>query len=486
MLRITSRIKPTRPFFLTLLLLSPIFSALSQATELPPILEFEPNCPPQIVGTETLFKLLEQADSSEHPEYKAELKTLLQEVRQLADDKKADALIIRQLAAKPHQVALRRTEPHRRLTLVADLIRFCPDDASLSARTTSFDKNGAIPFQLSSLKLTFHSPEALQPVTQQVERPVRRDVSLNQGAYGLLPGMTQAQVLELAGPPDIQLTLQTGHKAWAYGRYLWLVLDDKLQQVHYQAQVLSGYGINLTEISGQFEREWQLDGKLKQRSSLAGVKRYLTEQKQPYQLADSANQPTQLRLHNNQHQLILNFEQHQLDINQPAVPLLAEFSLLPKGQQKIDLQPLQLDWQLLLPQLAALSPKQLQQKPQLSSLTALMALPHFQVIERQNKNWLVFGDYLQLHIKDNAVQELRLTPAFSRQQAAQPLPQALLQALQLPKNGQQLKTQFPQTESFSDKLLLSLSQENSAQSIEVLVDPDSPEQQIEQLLIRYY
>lgn len=495
MLRITFKQKPhwqplSAPLFTSLLFASLFFSsyttATTQATKLPPVLEFEPNCAPKIVATETLFKVLVQSGSTYQTESAAALKTLLLQMRQLAADKKADALIIRQLATKSRKQLIPNAEPQRRLTLVADLINFCPDDTSLSDRTTRFDKNGAIPFQMSSVKLTFHSPEVLQPVKQQVERPVRSDVSLNQGAYGLLPGMTQAQVLELAGPPDIQLTLQTGQKAWAYGRYLWLVLDDKLQQVHYQAQVLSGYGINLTEISSQFEREWLLDGKLKQRTSLDDVKRYLAEQKLPYQSAGSINQPTQLRLHNNQHQLILYFEQHQMDISQPAVPLLTEFSLLPKGQQKTDLQPLQLDWQQLLPLLAEFSPEQQQQKPQLSSLTALLALPHFQVLERKNKSWLVFGDYLQLHVKDNELQELRLTPAFSIQQAEQPLPEPLLLALKLPKNGQQFKIQFPQTESFSDKLLLSLSQENSSQSIEVMVNPDSPEQEVEQVLIRYY
>lgn len=486
MLRITSRINPTRPLFFTLLLLTPIFSALSRADELPPILAFEPNCAPKVVATETLFKVLVQSGSTNQTESAAALKTLLLQMRQLAASKKADALIIRHLATKSRKQVIPNSEPQRRLTLVADLINFCPDDNSLSDRTTRFDENGGIPFQLSSVKLTFHSPEVLQPAEQQIERPVRRDVSLNQGAYGLLPGMTQAQVLELAGPPDIQLTLQTGQKAWAYGRYLWLVLDDKLQQVHYQAQVLSGYGINLTEISSQFEREWLLDGKLKQRTSLNDVKRYLAEQKQSYQSAGSADQPAGLILHNNQHQLILNFELHKLDIDQPAVPLLTEFSLLPKGQRKIPLQPLQLDWRPLLPQLAALSPEQLQQKPQLSSLTALLALPHFQVVERKNKSWLVFGDYLQLHVKNDEVQELRLTPAFSRQETEQSLPEALILALKLPKNGKQLKTQFPQTESFSDKLLLNLDQENSSQSIEMLVNSDSPEQPIEQVLIRYY
>lgn len=114
-----------------------------------------------------------------------------------------------------------------------------------------------------------------------------------------------------------------------------------------------------------------------------------------------------------------------------------------------------------------------------------MALPHFQVLERNNKSWLVFGDYLQLHSKDNEVQERRLTLAFCGRQAEQALPESLLLALKLPKNGQQFK-KIPQTESFSDKLLLSLGKENSAQSIEVLVNPDNPHQQIEQVLIRCY
>lgn len=89
--------------------------------------------------------------------------------------------------------------------------------------------------------------------------------------------------MEFAGPPDIQLTLQTGQKAQAYGRYLGLVLDGTLQQVYYRAQVLSGYGIYLTEISNLFEREWQLDGPLKQCTSFDEVKRYLAQQAQPYQ-----------------------------------------------------------------------------------------------------------------------------------------------------------------------------------------------------------
>ncbi|WP_333796398.1 hypothetical protein [Rheinheimera sp.] len=482
MLRITSSINPLRSLVFTSVLLCPVFSAVSLATEQPPILEFEPNCAPTIVSTETLFKVLSPSESSGQTEISVASTTLLQQMRQLAADKKADALIIRQLAAKSRKSLVPNAVPQRRLTLVADLIHFCSDDTSLSDRTTLFDKNGNKSFTLPSLKLSLHTPATFSAEPQQVLPQPRRVVSLQQGAYGLLPGMTQTEVLELAGPPDIQITLKTGHKAWAYGRYLWLILDDRLQQIHYRAQVLSGYGINLAEMSTQFERVWQLDGKLPQRTALAKVKRYLTEQKQDHQSTDS----TELLLQNNKHQLMLNFELHQADMAQPAVPLLTEFSLYPKDQKKIALEPLQLDWQPLLPLLSVLAPNQQQQKPQLSRLTALLASPHFQVIERKDKNWLVFGDYLQLHIKNNEVQELRLTPAFSELNANKALPLALLHALDLPDNGQQLKQQYPHAQRFADKVLLQLQQDLSSQSIEVLIDPDSPDEKIEQLSIRYY
>ena len=147
MLRITFKQKPrwqplSAPLFTSLLFASlffvPYTSATTQATKLPPVLEFEPNCAPKIVATETLFKVLVQSGSTYQTESAAALKTLLLQMRQLAADKKADALIIRQLATKSRKQLIPNAEPQRRLTLVADLINFCPDDTSLSDRTTPF------------------------------------------------------------------------------------------------------------------------------------------------------------------------------------------------------------------------------------------------------------------------------------------------------------------------------------------------------------
>ncbi len=451
------------------------------AGELPPVLSYQPNCTAEILSQQSLAKVLILTDKGHQQERDRVTQELIQQMRQLADDHQADAVLLKDISTKTRLAKNSGQSSVRRLLLSADLIRFCTDDRSLSARPAAFDENGAVPSSMSSLSFDLSSQPVPSPELEQAELPVRKDVSLAQGAYGFLPGISQAQVLQLAGEPDVRIRLKNGQQAWAYGRYLWLVFNNDLQQIHYQNRVLSGYGSNLAEPGGRFDRQWQLDGHLPYQAPLADVKQYLNDKQQPFQ----QNNKSELVLSNQQHQLILKFEHYQQVQNKPALLLLTEFSLMAKGEPYIALQPQPLPLQQLLPLLSPLALPQ-QQAPQRSQLGSLLALQQHQVVERKEKTWQVFGDHLQLQLNDDVVKAVRLAPALFLNNANAPLSKQMLQALGIPENGKQMLSRFADTQSLGDKLLLTLNAEQGSQSIELTVNPDSDNLEIEQVLIRYY
>lgn len=457
------------------LLLSP-----AKAGELPPVLNYQPHCTADIVSQQQLAKVLVVTGKSHQQERDKVTRELIQQMRQLAYEQHADAVLLTDIATKTRLAKNSGQTPVRRLLVSANLIRFCPNDASLSDQPAAFDENGSVSSSLSSLKFEVSSKEPVPQPQAPEPMPVRRHVSLNEGAYGFLPGMTPDEVLQLAGQPDVQIRLQQGRQAWAYGRELWLVFDSTLQQIQYHPQLLSGYGSNLAELSEQFDQRWQLDGRLPYRASLADVKQYLHQTKQSFQQGKNA---AELVLTDAKHQLVLKFTNYQQVHNQPAVPLLAAFSLLGKAETQLSMQPEALPWQQLQPLLAPLA---LQQTPQLSQLDALLALPQHQVIERKEKTWLVFGEHLQLHIQNDRVRAVRLTPSLFLTGANKTFSPKMLHALGLAENGKQMLSRFADMQQLGDKLVLSLNAGESEQMVELTVDPDSEELVIEQVLIRYY
>jgi len=263
------------------------FSAFSAPAEndLPPILNYYPNCLYQIVEKTVESKFTDDKDS------KDVVAELLKKLKIKAKKIDADSIILTEKKivdlSKSTNNAYDDTPYKYQVSFSAELIIKCKDmkknDLSKydvkekiiaaynhqgikSKSVLKFgDKSSTVNFSWSS------GPKSTAPVI------TNNEVSLENGVYGIKLGMSYQQVTEAFGEPNIKLTILEDELIIGYGRRHWFHFQqDKLVKIQNTLSVLSADILNKIPLLDFFdERNWKIDNKMSWKSPLKDVKKTL-------------------------------------------------------------------------------------------------------------------------------------------------------------------------------------------------------------------
>jgi len=453
-------------------------NAADISTTLPPILNFHPECEPTII-TEITQTRYEQDFEQGNAESAAKAKAaFLQHLRQKAAAQGADALILNEMKSSIEFGERRKGQHRLKIVGSAQLLNFCQHNRELSTRSTRWNEHGDIQTiqdpAATAFSISITSQSGTSQTAAKALAELSSDISLSGGAFGLRPGMTRAQVQQLLGMADAQVQLQSGLIADGYGRQLWLIFNDTLQQIQTDRRFLSGYGQNLLAFHDHFDSNpWLAEGKVGYKTPLAAVRQQLP------QAVESGRDRWQLS--NQQHQLQLLFEHFNPAHQQPAVPMLTGFLLKHAAEKPLSLQVAPVETKLYFQVLQQLQPKQFQQAPRWSELTipATLAQHQFRLDKAQ---WRMLGDYLQFQLEDDQVKKLRIADSifFHPQQSS--IFNELYQALGLPAKKQQLLDMFSDGELYHQQFNLY----RDSFHLQISFDSDADDATAEEVILSYF
>ncbi|QIR15369.1 hypothetical protein [Shewanella aestuarii] len=290
-----------------LLVLSALLISMQvSAKSLPPILEYLPNCTPNLI--EGIYIETKYNGSSNDKL----VESAFHLVRQKAKEKRVDAVIITNLIET------------NKIIVTADLIDYCDEDDSLSSVSTAYNRLSRKPI---SLQRTTTQPQTQiakasqsQPVKKSINsidlpattrteitrtEPNRRtsasvsstiprytekqladlasQVSLKSSnvtlssAYGVSIDDSTNQLINTLGPASAIFTLNDQTNAWLYGRELWFIVkNETVKKITYKERsVLNFTGKNLISYDEKFDNNWRIDDKATYRDDVAKVNRQL-------------------------------------------------------------------------------------------------------------------------------------------------------------------------------------------------------------------
>lgn len=237
----------------------------NDASKLAKIIEFHPNCAPEVIEDIELINPLVSKNGSVSVDTKEAMRrAMLVELREVATEKGADSIILNSVkvllpeAKKTAKLAVSRF----RMKMAAQLLRLCPDDQSLSQRLTPFDHTGNRQFGLGNLSREEREIVIRQPGTEQPDIAALNsaNISLKDGVYDMTLGAKTAQLQESFGYPTAEFQLSDNTQLRAYGRNHWFYLqNDELVKVTTENEYFNRNLINLLPFDDRFdEAHWQL------------------------------------------------------------------------------------------------------------------------------------------------------------------------------------------------------------------------------------
>jgi hypothetical protein len=219
------------------LFISVIFNANAQANQLPPILDYYPNCKFTIldrISVKRSIKNLYLADKSEHgPSYTTDkdgisqvTPELLNMLRVEAAKSDADALILVRRELKEDTIARRKNIVILRFE--AELLANCDDLTPNESKRARYTSNGEAVISSYNIKMNFEYEMPSPPVPKK--RAIRTlnstNVSLEAGVYGALLGVSEQQVYDIFGSPSAEIYAYSNQRVIGYGRKLWFHFVD--------------------------------------------------------------------------------------------------------------------------------------------------------------------------------------------------------------------------------------------------------------------
>lgn len=194
------------------------------------ILNYLPNCKPDIVKTVTIKRKL-PLRFKQHDKDK-QLKKALTELVKQANKKNAEAIIITNNKVRIKQNKIGKVETFKKyiLELSADLVQLCEDDKSLSKELTKFSDDG-LPQNIISTGTKVTQTVRINTTVKELHKPnlTSNVVSSYGNIYGLDLTSTSEQTIKLLGIPSFVFSFNDSHKVLAYGRNHWFhFMNDTL------------------------------------------------------------------------------------------------------------------------------------------------------------------------------------------------------------------------------------------------------------------
>ena len=387
-------------------------SSYSYAVPDPLIVDYKPSCITQELGVIAVkTDDLEISDLETNQQEKS-LSLALTQVRQLAHDKGADAVIITHVNHRVTNYKSRfkpTSDDYIRKTLnthiQAQAFKMCADDRTLSAVAAPYNAQG-LKVHKFSYEYTFDvgelSPKSPYQLAQKIALPPA-NVSISKGIYGIKLGSTIQDVITTLGPASIEIKLERNQLVLGYGRNLWYLFNqDKLTVVSSRLDLLNNAGLNAIGFREGFDDiHWKVEGVAPQKSDINQVKLALASQQ-------VQTKPNQLLVKDNQQDLLLEFETFHPEIASEPKHLLTHFTLSQKNSSLKENIPANLttsqeEW--LFKHLALSAPSLLT----LDELTSQVPLAIKINIASDDNFWWLVGNHILLRFNHQQLEQIKLT-----------------------------------------------------------------------------
>lgn len=273
------------------------FSAVDEVN-LPPILDYYPNCEYQVIKETSVIGMVKGQQMAKTT------KRLLNQLQQKAIDAGANGVIIMDKKIEDIDV-LDEKGGQQQIRFFAELIVQCQQEKIaykkstpnvIHQRFTAYNHAGVKAKSMMTFKLT--------SADSRVSRPevINTEISLANGLYGIKLGDSYQQVIKKFGEPNVQLTLLAEELIIGYGRHHWLHFQlDKLVKVQSTLPYLSASILNEIPLLDFFDANaWKINNKVGRKALLEDIYSELA-------LDKPLNEKNQLVLNSQNKVLILNF-----------------------------------------------------------------------------------------------------------------------------------------------------------------------------------
>lgn len=411
-------------------------TTVSAEAELPPILDFYPECyaetPSSLTFTSdkivTKHKLINLETDPRYAE-------ILKQLQAKAASQNAQALTIEKVE-KIEKIqnttgALRPKAPYSlEVKITAKLVSFCSNNTALGMQQPPYNAQGhkinVISRVMSSdTTIIFAKP----PEDAVYKTPENYVVSLDQGVAGVKPGQTRSVVNSLLGDPSVKIQLQDG-ELWSYGRTLWLKFAEQLQWVSTNPELMSTEGFNTIDIVDAYDNSlWSIEGEVTLKTPLTEL-----EQKLPSQFRQTDEQ--QFVKKNKQFNLVLDYRKSKKYHIDPSRTILSDFTLA-KGDKTIAKVP-----SYPATALAAWL-QQAVKTPDISINTLQNQIPLHQFDRGTKGSWVAAGNYLLLQYKDNRLTKVLIADSLFKQKTDTTEFLQLVNAAAIPATRAQFMAKYP-------------------------------------------
>lgn len=239
--------------------------AFSGSVDAAKIIDFQPNCKPELIENTDLIEPLQSANGVVSAQTTEKMRrSMLLDLVELAKQKNAEAIILNDVkvllpeSKKTGKSAITQF----RLKMTAEFINLCPEDKTLSQKVTPFNFEGIRQMELGGLTFKQQQIVIREPGTQQKDIPALQSakISLEKGVYGAMLVATQEHIVDTFGYPTAEFKLDSTTHLFAYGRSHWFYFkNDQLIKISSKNLHLNRNLINLVPFDDRFDdAKWQL------------------------------------------------------------------------------------------------------------------------------------------------------------------------------------------------------------------------------------
>ncbi|RTR34160.1 hypothetical protein [Shewanella atlantica] len=443
---IKTRIIPYLSLYLTLPLSFPI---LATTAPLATISDYKPNCITQTFASIRLDASSTNYDALQKPEQSEAFSDALTHLRQLATEQGADTLLLTNVTNHILNFTKENTRPgpsdgrviketSLQTHLEAQAFIVCKADKTLSNIRAPFSSDG-YKVRTIEYKFTLQIPktESAATLAQAITLP-SDTVSIEEGVYGIKPGMSASQTSERLGPPSIEIQLKNKEVARGYGRSLWFIFSgDRLTQITSDLKLLSGYGRNMIAFRDGFDdTPWKISGVVEHKSPFEEVKQALETQ-------ITAEKNDVLLIEKDKQRLSLQFETfHPNSASNPEL-LFTNFNLAFMETPKTTNQALA-PAELTQPQKQWLYNHlniERKNRPTLDEVIAAIPSINKLNISNHDEQWWLAGNFIQLHFSEQRLQKIKVSESIFARQSEESLLNTV-EKLGLPKDKQSLLHEY--------------------------------------------
>ncbi len=251
--------------------------AVTANVNLPPILDYYPNCSYKTIQTSTTKMKTEQ------PWVEKTTLALLTKLRRKAKSLGADALIIidkeiNKEANHDKYYGMSATDVKKyTVSYEAEFIKHCQTDGANAQKLTSYDHQGNKVLKTYSTNITLETKIVFTPPAKaKLNHPIitNKELSLAQGIYGVNIGTNYQQVIDNFGDPSIVISMFEGEIIVGYGRKHWFRFQNNiLVKVQSNLVVFSPALLNRVPLRDFFdETPWLVDNKIMRQTTFSDVK----------------------------------------------------------------------------------------------------------------------------------------------------------------------------------------------------------------------